>query len=154
MSREPHSSDYWLNKEISNSLAQEHRHDPVSSSSSTVVHRSFLHRIWSSACSKSLLAVKRYARRQTRKISGKLRRQTSSAQHPATTSGDVAPSRVAIDILPDELLLEIFACYVQESQERDTWHTLAFVCRRWRGIALGSPNRLNIRIFCSERKHQ
>ncbi len=57
---------------------------------------------------------------------------------------------MAIDILPDELLLEIFAYYVQESQERDAWHMLAFVCQRWRGIALGSPHRLNIRILCSE----
>ena len=34
---------------------------------------------------------------------------------------------------------------------RDAWHTLACVCRRWRSIALGSPRRLNLRIFCSER---
>ncbi|KAI0270854.1 hypothetical protein BGY98DRAFT_1189894 [Russula aff. rugulosa BPL654] len=54
-------------------------------------------------------------------------------------------------MLLDEVLLEIFACYVEESKMRDAWHTLACVCRRWRSIALGSPRRLNLRIFCSER---
>ena len=34
---------------------------------------------------------------------------------------------------------------------RDAWNTLACVCRRWRSIALGSPRRLNLRIFCSGR---
>ena len=64
---------------------------------------------------------------------------------------DVA--RLIIDVLPDEVLLEIFACYVEleEYRSRSAWHTLARVCRRWRGIAFGSPHRLNLRIFCSER---
>ena len=55
-------------------------------------------------------------------------------------------------MLFDEVLLGIFACYVEESPERDAWHTLASVCRRWRSIALGSSRRLNLRIFCSNRK--
>lgn len=64
---------------------------------------------------------------------------------------DVA--RLTIDVLPDEVLLEIFSCYVEleEYRSRSAWHTLARVCRRWRGIAYGSPRRLNLRIFCSER---
>jgi hypothetical protein len=67
-------------------------------------------------------------------------------------SGDMAPGQFAIDMLLDEVLLDIFACYVEESQSRDAWHTLACVCRRWRSIAFGSPRRLNLRIFCSDRK--
>ena len=54
-------------------------------------------------------------------------------------------------MLLDEVLLDIFACYVEESQMRDAWHTLACVCRRWRSIVFGSPRRLNLRIFCSDR---
>jgi F-box-like len=68
------------------------------------------------------------------------------------TAGDIAPGQIAINMLLDEVLLEIFACYVEESQSRDAWHTLACVCRRWRSIAFGSPRRLNLRIFCTERK--
>ncbi len=56
-----------------------------------------------------------------------------------------------INMLFDEVLLEIFTCYVEESRMRDAWRTLACVCRRWRSIAFGSPRRLNLRIFCSER---
>ena len=67
------------------------------------------------------------------------------------TAGDIATGHFAINMLLDEVLLEIFACYVEESQMRDAWHTLACVCRRWRSIAFGSPSRLNLRIFCSER---
>jgi hypothetical protein len=66
----------------------------------------------------------------------------------------MAPAgQFAIDILFDEILLEIFACYVEEtqySQGQYGWHTLACVCRRWRSVAFGSPHRLNLRIFCSD----
>src|SRR6266567_9511254 len=75
-------------------------------------------------------------------------------QSPSITAGDIVtgPGQSAINMLLDGVLLEIFACYVEESQRRDAWHTLACVCRRWRSIAFGSPRRLNLRIFCSDRK--
>jgi hypothetical protein len=31
-----------------------------------------------------------------------------------------------------------------------TWHTLVHVCRKWRTIVLGSPRRLDLRLFCKE----
>lgn len=68
------------------------------------------------------------------------------------TSINIAPGDFAINMLFDEILLEIFVCYVEESWRRDAWHTLGCVCRRWRSIALGSPRRLNLRIFCSNSK--
>jgi hypothetical protein len=74
-----------------------------------------------------------------------------SPRPPSITAGDIAPGQFAINMLLDEVLLDIFACYVEESQMRDAWRTLASVCRRWRSIALGSPRRLNLRIFCSAR---
>ena len=75
-----------------------------------------------------------------------------SLQPPPITAGDIATGQFAINMLLDDVLLEIFACYVEESEMRDAWHTLACVCRRWRSIAFGSPRRLNLRIFCSDRK--
>jgi hypothetical protein len=83
--------------------------------------------------------------------SGQATSTSISPQPPSITAGDIATGQFAIDLLLDEVLLEIFACYVEESRRRDAWHTLACVCRRWRSIAFGSPRRLNLRIFCSER---
>ena len=86
-----------------------------------------------------------------------------SPQHPSITgtADNIAPAvgKFAINMLPPELLLEIFACYVEDEKSywqttrihSERWHTLARVCRRWRSIALASPRRLNLRIFCSER---
>ena len=75
---------------------------------------------------------------------------TSINIYPQPTSinaSDIPP----IEMLLDEVLLEIFACYVEECRMKGAWHKLALVCRRWRSIALGSPLRLNVRIHCSER---
>ena len=72
-----------------------------------------------------------------------------SPQPPSITDDEIAPGQFssAINMLLDEVLLEIFACHVEESEKRDAWRTLACVCRRWRSIAFGSPRRLNLRIF-------
>ncbi|KAF8503244.1 hypothetical protein F5888DRAFT_1886945 [Russula emetica] len=69
-------------------------------------------------------------------------------------------SWVTIDMLPDVALLEIFDCYVNQAREEEeeegdpfkiqAWHTLVHVCRKWRIIALGSPLRLDLRLFCTD----
>ena len=89
-----------------------------------------------------------------------------SPQPLLITAGDIFPRQFAINMLLDEVLLEIFAFYVEKSQTRDGRHlsaylyrrrqvdalrTLGCVCQRWRSIVLGSPCRLNLRIFCSDR---
>jgi hypothetical protein len=70
-----------------------------------------------------------------------------------------------IDILPDDVLLEIFDFYVitdpsyelegVPSDERkraiEAWQLLVHVCRRWRSLVLGSPRRLNLRLFCTSK---
>jgi hypothetical protein len=56
--------------------------------------------------------------------------------------------RVTIDLLPDEVLLEIFSFYMALSDEEDAWHTLVHVCQRWRYVVFGSPRRLDLRLFC------
>jgi hypothetical protein len=67
-----------------------------------------------------------------------------------------------IDVLPDEVLLEIFDFYVGkvkyvsifdgwEKEEIEGWQSLVHVCRRWRSIIFGSTIRLNLRLFCTSR---
>jgi hypothetical protein len=62
---------------------------------------------------------------------------------------------VTIDVLPDDVLLEIFDSYREDEIHRSylkcnwKWTTLAHVCRRWRGIIFVSPQRLHLRISCN-----
>lgn len=39
--------------------------------------------------------------------------------------------QLPIDVLPDDVLLEIFAFYVGEAQEIEAWQSLVHVCQRW-----------------------
>jgi hypothetical protein len=62
--------------------------------------------------------------------------------------------QVTIETLPDEALLDIFECYldnVGDHPECMRWKTLVHVCRRWKGIVFGSPRRLDLRLYCSSR---
>ena len=64
---------------------------------------------------------------------------------------------MSISKLSDNVLLEIFDFYRnQDLNDRGyfaawNWHTLVHVCRRWRQIILASPNRLDLRILCTQR---
>ena len=66
--------------------------------------------------------------------------------------------------LPNDVLLEIFAFYLDLSQQDhsssssiahgaslDPWHTLVHVCRRWRFTVFASPRYLNIRLHCTNK---
>ncbi len=62
-----------------------------------------------------------------------------------------------IDMMPDNVLLEIFDFYrvidIYYTSPRITWwhwQTLTKVCRRWRYIILASPRRLGLRLHCTE----
>jgi hypothetical protein len=57
----------------------------------------------------------------------------------------------SIDMLPDDVLLEIFDFFVRESHRIEVWETLVHVCRRWRSVVFGSPRRLNLRLVCSDK---
>jgi hypothetical protein len=71
---------------------------------------------------------------------------------PATaTDLCVILDRMAIDVLPDVVLLEMFDYYVNQVREEDSpdvtvesWRTLVHVCRNWRSVVFGSPRRLNL----------
>jgi hypothetical protein len=64
-----------------------------------------------------------------------------------------------IDVLPDEVLLEIFDFYVGENEDEfdikkeeiEGWQTLVHVCRRWRTIVFASTIRLNLRLVCTSK---
>jgi len=66
-------------------------------------------------------------------------------------------SRVTIESLPDDVLLEIFSFYrwavVRFGDCTWDWQTLAHVCSRWRHIIFASSHRhrLDPRLICTER---
>ena len=59
-----------------------------------------------------------------------------------------------IDVLPDDVLLEIFDFYVNGEwyggkSGKEAWISLVHVSRRWRSLVFRSPRRLNLRLYCS-----
>jgi hypothetical protein len=72
---------------------------------------------------------------------------------------------LTINDLPDDVLLAIFDFYVVGYQDLDllevafgdqnakrkieSWQSLVHVCRRWRGLAFGSPRRLSLQLLCT-----
>ena len=61
---------------------------------------------------------------------------------------------ITIDVLPDNVLLEIFSFYVVPQGPfrlwtMEAWQSLVHVCHRWRCVVFGSPRRLNLRLVCS-----
>jgi hypothetical protein len=61
----------------------------------------------------------------------------------------------SIDRLPDEVLLAIFDFCVYGAQhlgeKTGAWQSLVHVCRQWRSVVFGSPRRLNLRLFCTNK---
>ena len=64
---------------------------------------------------------------------------------------------IRIDVLPDDVLLEIFDFYVMYStylkdgtkRNAEAWQALVHVCQRWRSLVFLSPRRLNLQLFCT-----
>jgi hypothetical protein len=65
-----------------------------------------------------------------------------------------------IDVLPDDVLLGVFDFYVitdpsdkthKSRKAIEAWQLLVHVCRRWRSLVLGSPRRLNLRLYCTHK---
>jgi hypothetical protein len=64
--------------------------------------------------------------------------------------------RVSINILPDDVLLDIFDFYMTPLERYlyddpyvDAWHNLVHVCQRWRYVVFYSPRRLDLRLLCT-----
>ena len=58
---------------------------------------------------------------------------------------------VAINILPDDVLIDVFDFFIRENPRIQGWITLAHVCRRWRTVVFQSPLRLNLQLECTPR---
>jgi hypothetical protein len=62
---------------------------------------------------------------------------------------------IRIDVLPDDVLLEIFDFYMvlrpvgEFKRDTEAWQALVHVCRRWRCLVFASPRRLNLRLCCT-----
>ena len=79
-------------------------------------------------------------------------------QYPARTA-ELTPFHVAqvvpIDVLPDDVLLEIFDFCMDGDEDQPTkkgteaWQSLVHVCRRWRSVVFGSPRRLDLQLVCT-----
>jgi F-box-like len=55
-------------------------------------------------------------------------------------------------MLPDDVLLAIFGFFVEKERfPTAEWQTLVHVCRCWRSLVFGSPRRLNLRLYCSNK---
>ena len=83
---------------------------------------------------------------------------TESREHPQARIGSYStkylrlllnslPLQVAIEELPDKVLLNIFRYYLDDSPQ--FWPRLVHVCRRWRFIVFTSQQALQLRLFCT-----
>jgi F-box-like len=57
-----------------------------------------------------------------------------------------------MDILPDDVLLEIFHSYLDlfgRSRPSAGWRGLVQVCQRWRNLVFGSPLHLDVKLHCT-----
>ena len=80
-----------------------------------------------------------------------LRRRTFFMQYPATIADcyHCNAGQVAINMLPDDTLLEVFDFVLLQNDCIDAWHPLVHVCRKWRYTVFGSPRRLNLHLHCT-----
>jgi hypothetical protein len=67
---------------------------------------------------------------------------------------DWAGQLATIDVLPEEMILEMFhffklACGNSSSEWQKEWHKLAHVCKRWRTIIFASQHILDLRLLCT-----
>jgi len=74
------------------------------------------------------------------------------------TTADVGyvAGRVTFDMLPGDVLFEIFDFYAINSESSCypwRWHTLVHVCRRWRQVIFASPLRFELKFVCTPRTH-
>jgi hypothetical protein len=62
-----------------------------------------------------------------------------------------ADHRPTVDVLPDDVLLEIFDFDRLSPARRYNWQwvRLVHVCQRWRHLIFSSPRRLDLRLLCS-----
>src|SRR5260221_11314147 len=68
----------------------------------------------------------------------------------ATSTDEYSAGSVTFDMLPDDVLLDIFDFFRMDSSYYPwRWHTLVHVCRRWRHVIFASPRRLDLQFLCT-----
>ena len=61
----------------------------------------------------------------------------------------IGQHKAIFNMLTDNVLLEVFDCYLELWNNTWKWITLVHVCRRWRRIVFGSPRRLDLCLLCT-----
>jgi len=57
--------------------------------------------------------------------------------------------KIMIKVLPEEILLEVFAFYMCEVYSNEKWKILVYMCQRWSSIVFAAPRRLNLQLICT-----
>jgi hypothetical protein len=57
------------------------------------------------------------------------------------------PQQVTIEVLPDDIILDIFRHYLYTTTQ--SWPKLTCVCQRWRRVVYSSPLTLNLCVYCT-----
>lgn len=70
-----------------------------------------------------------------------------------TTANRANIGKATIDMIPDNVLVEIFDFYRGDNEHFTTgmWKTLVHVCRRWRNIVFASSRHLHLLLVCDGR---
>jgi hypothetical protein len=104
-----------------------------------------------------LMAKDRTRCRTWRKFIHRGRRSSSAhLSYPGMMADLRDAGRATIDVLPDDVLLDIFEFCLDRPRELyldriKTWQRLVHVCGRWRDVIFQSPRRLNLQILCTVR---
>ncbi|KAI0283868.1 hypothetical protein BC826DRAFT_1109962 [Russula brevipes] len=77
---------------------------------------------------------------------------TPSCTGSVTTPDKSDVGSVTIDVLPDDVLLDMFGFYVDGTGGVEAWQLLVHVCQRWRNLVFASPRRLDLRLVCTDRR--
>jgi hypothetical protein len=59
---------------------------------------------------------------------------------------------VTLDDLSDDIVLKIFAIYVEETRSMDGWYALVHVCRKWRNFVFGASHYLTLQLVHTEKR--
>jgi F-box-like len=95
--------------------------------------------------------VKKKPRRPSRKKLANQGLCISPDQYLTMTADWREIGKMTMDVLPDDVLIHVFNCYMAQASRVESWHTLVHVCRRWREVVFGSPRHLNLRIACTNK---
>jgi hypothetical protein len=69
----------------------------------------------------------------------------------ATTADWYDVARKSINVLPADVLLEIFTPYLSRADTTEAWCTLVHVCQTWRNVVFASPRSLDLQLLCTDK---